>query len=147
MSPVPSTQTLPKILVVDDEPANLFTFQRALRRQYDVIMASSGEDALSILKTQEVDVLVADYAMPEMDGRELLEQARKLYPALPCIFVTAYAELSSVRDAARENGVVKLLMKPWDKETLTRWLRHCTSMANMRRSVEPPPGDASAPAK
>jgi CheY-like chemotaxis protein len=127
---------LPKVLVVDDEAGNLFTFQRALRRDFEILMASSGEEALRILAMQEVDVLVADYAMPHMDGRELLKRARERHPNIPCIFVTAYAELDSVRETARQNGVVKVLMKPWDKETLTHWLNHCASMNSMRRSVD-----------
>ena len=68
--------------------------------------------------------------MPAMDGRELLLRARQLYPEIPCIFVTAYAELESVREAARANGVVKLLTKPWDKEALMEGLAQCASLSN-----------------
>lgn len=123
---------LPVVLAVDDESGNLFTLQRVLRRRYEVVMASSSAEALRILKRRDVDVLVTDYAMPEMDGRQLLEAARKRSPGLPCIFVTAYAELASVREVARENGVVKLLAKPWDAQTLLQSLAHCTTMAGMR---------------
>jgi CheY-like chemotaxis protein len=126
---------LPKILVVDDEPANLSTFQRALRGQYHLVLASSGDDALRLLADLDIDVLVTDFSMPGMDGRELLERARKLHPSLPCVFVTAYAELDSVRDAARRNGVVKVLMKPWDRESISHWLSHCVSIAHMRKAV------------
>ena len=122
-------------MVVDDEPSNLFTFQRALRSEFDVVMASEPEEALGLLSRRSFDVLVLDFAMPGMNGQQLLEKARAIDPDIPCIFVTAYAELHSVRDAARNNGVVKLLMKPWEKDTLTRWLYHCTSMVRMKKTV------------
>lgn len=125
----------PKVLVVDDESSNLFTFQRALRAQFDVVMASKADEALRLIAQSSFDVLVLDFAMPEMNGQQLLQKARLIDPDLPCIFITAYAELDSVRRAARNNGVVKLLMKPWDKETLTRWLNHCASMSRMKKSV------------
>lgn len=134
-SPAPIATALARVLVVDDEHANLSTFQRALRLRCEVKTATSGESALRLLQENPVDVLVTDYAMPGMNGRELLHKARLLLPGLPCILVTAYAELDEVRDAARTSGVVKVLMKPWDKETLFYWINHCAGIASMRKVV------------
>ena len=130
---------LPRLLVVDDEPGNLFTFKRVLRLVYDITLASSASQALEALQRSggatSFDVLVADYGMPVMNGAELLLKVRQSHPALPCIFLTAYAELDEVKAASRKYGVAAVIMKPWERADVERWVDHSIRIARMKRSV------------
>lgn len=62
---------LHKIMVVDDEPANLRLLKRLFRRDYQVITAASGDEALELLSEHDVSVIVRDQRMPGMTGSEL----------------------------------------------------------------------------
>jgi CheY-like chemotaxis protein len=130
---------LPRLLVVDDEPGNLFTFKRVLRLVYDVTLASSAAQALDALERASAatsfDVLLVDYGMPVMNGADLLMKVRLDHPDLPCIFLTAYAELEEVKAAARKYGVVAIIMKPWERADVEHWVDHSIRIARMKRSV------------
>jgi len=86
-----------RILVVDDEPAQRMILQRSLRNAgFETDVAASGAEALAIVESRPVDLVLTDMRMPGMTGRELLHRLTALDPELPVIVMTAYAEL---RDA------------------------------------------------
>lgn len=88
---------MPRILVVDDEPAQRTILQRSLRHAgFEAEVAASGAEALAFVQSRPVDLVLTDIRMPGMSGRELLRRLRELDPSLPIIVMTAYAEL---RDA------------------------------------------------
>lgn len=91
------------ILIVDDKSVQLKTLRRALRtRGYQVIEAMSGKQALShIGKNQAIDMVLTDYAMPEMNGIELLQKIRETNKTLPVILMTAYGDKALVIKAMR----------------------------------------------
>jgi response regulator RpfG family c-di-GMP phosphodiesterase len=127
-----------RVLVVDDEPNNLLTFKRVFRLQYDIRLASSGAEALAIIGGMEpdwLDAVLVDFAMPDMNGAAFLEKVRHGHPNLPCIFLTAYAELDEVKAASRRYGVVAVIMKPWEREVVERWVNHSIQIAAMKRSL------------
>jgi putative two-component system response regulator len=83
-----------KILVVDDEPANLNLMRQILKNNYDLAFAKSGEDAISNMDKQIPDLILLDVMMPGMDGYEVCERI-KADPRLshvPVIFCTAMSE-------------------------------------------------------
>ena len=89
-----------QILVVDDEPANRRLLGDLVRREgYDVLIATGGREALEILFTQRVDVVLLDLMMPEVDGMAVLSELKrsKLTPALPIVVVTAHEDRSMRR--------------------------------------------------
>jgi signal transduction histidine kinase len=103
------------LLVVDDDP-DVRTVMAALLRDdgYHVIEATSGAEALSVLDSgAAVDALLADYAMPEMSGLQLLRQARSRRPDLPAAIITGYASVSMENESD-----VAVLRKPISRETL-----------------------------
>ena len=65
-----------KMLIVDDEEANLRTLDRLFREEYTVFTASSGAEALRLLEQHDVAILITDQRMPEMTGLELLGNER-----------------------------------------------------------------------
>ncbi|MBA3499248.1 MAG: response regulator, partial [Deltaproteobacteria bacterium] len=110
-----------KILVVDDTPANLIAAEAALaplKRQ--VVIASSGQDALGYLLEQEFALVLLDVQMPEMDGYETARwiRSRERTQHLPIIFMTAHDHNHASVLRAYSLGAVDFLFKPFDPEVL-----------------------------
>ena len=100
------------ILVVDDNPAMADTLADILEvKGFIVHAAASGAEALEILREQPVDILLTDVKMPNMNGLELFQKARKLFPQLITIFMTAYSADELIQQGMAE-GVKIVLTKP-----------------------------------
>ena len=125
-----------KILIVDDEPANLRALQRLFREDYDVLVAASGIEALDLLNHHEVALLVTDQRMPEMTGIELLKKTVTLRPRMLRIILTGYTEVDALVEAINCGHVYRYVTKPWTNEelrlTVKRALEHYET--NKRRS-------------
>ncbi len=110
---------MPKILIVDDEPKaceQLELFFKA--KGCEVTTASSGEEALSKLKSERPHIILLDVRMPGgMDGVEVLRQAKELDPAVGAIMLTAVQEEGVFKEAL-EGGASDYLTKPIDLGTL-----------------------------
>ncbi|MFP3758914.1 response regulator, partial [Cupriavidus sp. SIMBA_020] len=79
--------------LVDDEEPILNSLRRLLRGQpYDVVLATSGEQALALMTERPVDLVMSDARMPGMDGATLLAQVHQRYPAVVRIMLTGYAD-------------------------------------------------------
>ncbi|NHC06461.1 response regulator receiver domain-containing protein [Azonexus fungiphilus] len=113
-----------RVLIVDDEPSILKSLQRLLRaapccyggRQFEleVVTASSPLTALQLARTQEFDLFVSDYRMPEMDGIEFLKAARTLWPDAARLILSGYADLNALVRAVNEVGIDRFVGKPWN---------------------------------
>ena len=113
----------PVILTVDDEPQVLNAIERDLRRKYGrdyrIIKAGSGEEALNVAKQlkQRGDPLalfLADQRMPNVSGTEFLDKAREFYPEARKVLLTAYADTEAAISSINEIGLDYYMMKPWD---------------------------------
>jgi len=107
-----------KIMVVDDEPANLRLLERLFRRDYSVVAASSGEEALRLLEQHDVALLVTDQRMPGMTGIELLKRTAPLRPHMVRIVLTGYTDVEALVEAINCGQVYRYLTKPWDNDDL-----------------------------
>lgn len=103
----------PTILLVDDEANILKALSRVLRF-YDLTLASSGEDALSLAKQKQFDVVISDYRMPGINGIEFLSQFMIIQPNAMKLILTGYADLESTLMAINEIGVFRFINKPWN---------------------------------
>lgn len=73
----------PRVLIIDDEPAILAVYPEVLGVDYQVVVASSGQQALDLIATEpDFDVILCDYMMPDLDGRALYEHLRAHAPHL-----------------------------------------------------------------
>jgi thioredoxin reductase (NADPH) len=113
----------PILLTVDDDPEVSRALARDLRQRYGddyrIRRAESGHAALDALKEltlrdEEVGLLLADHRMPEMNGVEFLEQARRYYPKARRVLLTAYADTDAAIAAINRADVHYYLLKPWD---------------------------------
>lgn len=103
------------ILIVDDErPAQ--TFLKAICQKYcpafdTILLSGSADDALRLMAQQHVHVLVTDISMPGINGIELAQRVRQLYPRTHTVIVSGYAEFEFARGAIQA-GVDDYLLKP-----------------------------------
>ncbi len=101
------------VLLVDDEPKLLQSLKAALYQEpFEILTAESAKEALEMLKTQPVDVVVSDEQMPQMSGSELLSRVRKLYPKTVRIMLTGKTSVASVMNAIYDGCVYRYLKKP-----------------------------------
>jgi response regulator RpfG family c-di-GMP phosphodiesterase len=106
------------ILYVDDEENNLFSFKATFRIKYQVLTAISGNEALKIMETKPVHIIITDQRMPEMTGVEFLEKVLVKYPDPMRILLTGYADMGAVVDAVNKGKIFHYLAKPWNEEEL-----------------------------
>jgi len=120
-----------KILIVDDEPANLRTLARLFRDDYEVLTAASGDEALALLGQHDVALLITDQRMPGMTGIELLKRTAPLRPRMVRIILTGYTDVDALVEAINCGQVYRYVAKPWDNEdlrlTVRRGLEHFES--------------------
>lgn len=84
------------VLVVDDDVMMLEVLIRILGREnYELLTASSGPEALALIESRggSLDLLVTDFSMPEMRGRELAERVRQHYPGIKVLYQTGFSDL------------------------------------------------------
>jgi len=121
-----------KIMIVDDEPVNLRTLERLFRRDYQVVTAQSGAEALTLLQDHDVALLISDQRMPEMTGIELMKNTVTLRPQMVKLLLTGYTDVSALIEAINCGLVYRYLTKPWNNEDLrlavTRGLEHYEMM-------------------
>lgn len=109
----------PKMLVVDDEPDNLDLLYRTFRRDFNVLRADSGVNALSVLSTEgEVAVIISDQRMPEMKGTEFLSKTVPEFPDTVRIILTGFTDVEDLVEAINSGQVYKYITKPWDPHEL-----------------------------
>ena len=102
------------ILLVDDEESIRATTSRAFQiKGLDVVQASSGEEALKILKNNNpFQLLITDMSMPGMSGEQLIKETHKLYPNLPCLLMSGYSE-SFEKHTSGQNKSFDFIAKPF----------------------------------
>lgn len=121
-----------KILLVDDELKVLKAYERNLSADFAVVVASSGDQALTLLEREgPFAVLLTDYNMPGMNGNELLNRARAISPDTVRIMLTGYADLEKTITAVNEGSVFRFLTKPCPVEQLTLCLGDAIRQYNL----------------
>lgn len=122
------------VLLVDDEESILNSLRRLLRGQpYDVVLATSGAQALEIMATRPIDLVISDARMPGMDGATLLAEVHRLYPATSRILLTGYADLTTIIKAINDGQIHRYISKPWNDEELQLVLQQTLEHQRLER--------------
>ncbi len=112
-----------KILVVDDDPSIRTLYKEELEDEgYEVVVASSGEEAIRLFQDEKPDIVTLDILMPDMDGIQVLRKMKEINPRLPIIMSTAYDYRDDFSIWASEAYVVKSADTTELKETIKRLL-------------------------
>lgn len=115
-----------QILVVEDDASLREALVDTLElADFTCLEAESGEDALTLLGQQSVDMVVSDVNMGGMDGHELLDKILQQHPCLPVMLITAYGQVNMAVDAIR-SGAVDYLMKPFEPDALIEVVKRYT---------------------
>jgi two-component system response regulator PilR (NtrC family) len=105
-----------RVLVVDDEEVLRDVLEVVLRREgFDVIAAASGEEALSVLDAEEVDLVILDVMLPGISGIDTLRAIRIANPTLPVIVITAFSSIDGAIEAMK-HGAFHYIPKPFKNE-------------------------------
>jgi putative two-component system response regulator len=117
-----------KILIVDDEAANLRVLERLLHREHEIICAESGAEALELLRLHDVALIISDQRMPGITGIEFLKHAAEMRQHTVRLILTGYTDINALVEAINSGVVYKYVTKPWVNEdlqqTVKRALQH-----------------------
>lgn len=108
------------VLFVDDEVNILRSIERSLiYEEFTSYFANSGKEALEMMESKKIDVIITDMRMPEMNGLELLKIINEKWPNTVKIVLSGYAQLTQVIATVNQVDIFKFLTKPWSFEELT----------------------------
>lgn len=131
---------LPILLFVDDEQEIAASLADLFRRDYHVMTATSADEALAIMKQQDVSVIVSDQRMPEKTGAELLAEANLINADVVRILLTGYADIEAVIEAVNKGQIFFYLTKPWRSDELEavigKAMEHNLLLRDKRRLIE-----------
>lgn len=112
----------PTLLICDDEEGPRQSLRIVFKNEYRVLVASSGQEALTIAESEKVDIAILDILMQGMSGVEVLRELKQLDPAIEVIMLTAYETLETARQSLRF-GACDYLNKPFDIPTMRAAVR------------------------
>ena len=126
-----------RIMVVDDEKHIRLLIHDILKetKDYTVIQASSGEACLRKLQENTVDLVLLDYQMGGMDGKETLKEIKKQAPGLPVVIMTAHGTIERAVDSMR-SGSYDFLTKPFTSDRLQVTVKNALTASALQSEVQ-----------
>jgi DNA-binding NtrC family response regulator len=114
------------VLIVDDEEMVLTSLKSflTLETDYEVLTYTSPKKALEEVKDRPIDLVIADYLMPEMNGLQFLKAIKETHPHATRILLTGYADKENAIKAINEVGLFQYVEKPWDNEQMNLIIRN-----------------------
>jgi two-component system, NtrC family, response regulator GlrR len=121
-----------RVLIVEDDEVFLRPLRRALELEgFEVLTAGSGEEALDLLKREDVDLALTDQRLPGMDGVQVVRQLKTEHPEIGVVVMTAYGTIGSAVEATRL-GAEDYLVKPFDPDEILLVLRRALELRELR---------------
>jgi response regulator RpfG family c-di-GMP phosphodiesterase len=108
------------VLYVDDEKQNLIAFRANFRKIFNVFLAESASEALTIIEHNPIDVVITDHMMPKVSGADLLEKLKDEHPYIGRILITGVSDINIITEAINKCEVFRFLTKPWVKDDLVQ---------------------------
>jgi len=124
-----------KILIVDDDKLLQNSLDTILSEKYDTLIAGSGEEALRLLPSHDIDLVLLDIRLPGINGIETLSRIRQLNRQAVVIMMTAYEDVKSVISSMKL-GAFDYLVKPLDIEELDLIIERSLETLKLKREVE-----------
>ncbi len=127
-----------KILITDDEKMVLKTLKMLLGIEgfQNVECFENPIDALKYLNSQQVDLIISDFIMPQINGIEFLTEVKKIWPDTTQILLTGYADKENAIKAINEVGIYKYIEKPWDNTNLIMNIKNGIERSQLRQQVK-----------
>lgn len=110
------------ILYVDDEEINLRVFKNTFRRDFNILIAGSAKEGISLMDQHKVDVVITDQRMPETTGVEFLKMIHERYPHIPPnrLILSGFARDEEIELAFKKYRLFSFISKPWNAEELKK---------------------------
>lgn len=108
-----------KILICDDEEGIRESLKLILEKDYDLVFAQNGGEAISIVRTTPVDMTILDIKMPKMDGLETLKELMRINPKSKVIIATGYKSVDIAKEAINI-GAIDYIVKPFDRDKIAK---------------------------
>lgn len=122
-----------QVLFVDDERPILNSLKRLFRpTNHKIHIANSGSEGLSLLESNDIDVVISDMRMPSMDGAEFLGAVAERWPDTARMLLTGYADLSSAIDAINSGAISRYLTKPWQDDDIVLCIEQAIESKRLR---------------
>ena len=121
-----------RILLVDDDIGNLENMLFALELSFDIITASSGNEAMEILAREKIAVIVTDQRMPGMTGTELLKRVKETYPHIIRILITAYSDIDAAVMAINKGDIYRYIKKDYPISEIESYIRQAIDFYHVR---------------
>jgi diguanylate cyclase (GGDEF)-like protein len=129
-----------RIMLVDDEPANLLALSALLGEDYDILTADDGEAAyqalLSMHDRDGIALVISDQRMPRLTGTELLERLKALMPQTLRIVLTGYSDLQAILDALNRAEIYRYVSKPVDRDDMLLTVKRAVEAYQLRQRVD-----------
>jgi two-component system response regulator HydG len=120
-----------KILIVDDEISVCTLLTRFLSKNgYDAQSCTSGAEAMRLLKNEHFDIMLCDYHLQDINGKELFEKVQPLFPHIIVIFITGYADVRVAVDLIK-NGAYHYLSKPLYPDEILKIINNASLEGNV----------------
>ena len=126
------------VLIVDDEKIEREGLKYLLSREEGerkVFEASNGKQALQIIRTEDIQLILTDIKMPHMDGLELSRRAKEENPALQIVIFSGYSDFSFAQEAIRY-GVTEYILKPVNPEDFHKVIQKAEKEIDRRKKKE-----------
>lgn len=122
-----------RLLIVDDEKTALKNLQHVMKKEgYEVTGTLSGPNALQLLESEEFDVVLTDLKMEKVDGVEVLEKSRQLYPDSEVILITAYASIPSAVETMKK-GAYDYIAKPFNLDDVRKSVKSALEKVALKK--------------
>lgn len=122
------------ILYVDDEEHNLTSFKASFRRDYQIHIATSGEEGIAIMHQHNIDLIITDQRMPKMTGIQFLEHILPEYPDTVRMILTGFSDVEAVIGAINSGRVMRYITKPWEETDLRIAIENARQFVDLSKS-------------
>jgi two-component system response regulator HupR/HoxA len=127
--------SLPHILVVDDEVHSQAAMRRTLDEDFTVLTASDADEARAQLERHAVSVILCDQRMPGLTGVEFLKEVRERWPDTVRIVISGYADTEDIIAGINDAGIYQYILKPWVPDHLLQTVRTAAEARTLQRSM------------
>jgi response regulator RpfG family c-di-GMP phosphodiesterase len=122
-----------KILIVDDEAANLRILERLFASSFEVFTAASGEDGLKVLISHDIALIISDQRMPGMTGVNFLKKAAELRASTVRMILTGYTDIDALVESINSGVVYRYITKPWSNPDLQQTVKRALDFYEVQK--------------
>lgn len=134
----PAVKKRYRIMLVDDEPANLLVLSSVLEDDYELVCANSANEALKMIAgmpdVSNLRLIICDQRMPGMTGTELLEKLKESHPHIIRILLTGYSDINAIMDGVNKAQLYRYMTKPFDRNDMLMTVRRAIELAELEEA-------------